>query len=159
MRAQDPGPFNYPIAVFSERRGDGTGWNAYAAHVNRTSGALLSYGVIDIDRGEVLFDIVRLAQGRFLVAGAAGYSQNPTGGSISEDAAPLLAILPATGVAVRRVVIAARPRHNQVRTLIPWQGRWLVGGLQNGPGTHSADADPALLTCDGYLKEQPVPQQ
>jgi hypothetical protein len=118
----------------------------------------LQYRVVDIDRGDVILDVAGLPDGRVLLAGSTGYVQNPTGGSISEDAAPLLAILPATGVAVQRIAIVAGPRHNQVRTLTRWQDHWLVGGLQNGPGTHSADADPALLTCDGYLKEQAVPE-
>ena len=145
--------------VLTERRADGGGWDGFLAQSPAALGSTLQYRVIDIDRGDVILDVAGLPDGRVLLAGSTGYVQNPTGGSISEDAAPLLAILPATGVAAQRVVIAAGPRHNQVRTLIPWQGRWLVGGLQNGPGTHSADADPALLTCDGYLKEQPVPQQ
>jgi len=41
-------------------------------------------------------DIAPLAQGRFLVAGVAGYSQNPTGASISEQTTPLLAVLTLT---------------------------------------------------------------
>jgi hypothetical protein len=142
--------------VFSERRDDGTGWNAYAAHVDRATGALLGYGVIDLDRGEVLFDIVRLARGRFLVAGAAGYSQNPTGGSISEQTTPLLAVLESDGTLGQRIDVVAGARQNQLRSLAPRNGNWLVGGMVNGPGTHSGDGNPAAIVADGFVHETTI---
>lgn len=142
--------------VFSQQRDDGTGWNAYAAHVERTSGALLSYSVLDIDRGEVLFDIAPVDQGGFLVAGTAGYTQNPTGASISEQSAPLLAVLEADGTLRHRIDVAAGARQNQVRSIVAQGDHWVVGGLVNGPGTHSGDADPMLITADGFVREIPI---
>jgi hypothetical protein len=142
--------------VFSERRSDGTGWNAYAAHVDRTSGTLLSYRPIDIDRGEILFDIAPLAQGRFLAAGAAGYSQNPAGAIISEQMTPLLAILDADGTVRQRIDVTAGPRQNQLRALAAHNGNWLLGGMVNGPGTHSGDGDPALIVADGFVRETTI---
>ena len=139
--------------VFSQRLDDGTGWNAYTAHVDRTSGALLGYSVLDLDRGEVLFDVAPLDQGRFLVAGAAGYTQNPTGASISEQATPLLAVLESDGSLRQRIDVAAGARQNQVRSIVARGGNWLIGGLSNGPGTHSGDGNPALITADGFLRE------
>jgi len=139
--------------VFSQRLDDGTGWNAYAAHVDAASGALLRYGVVDVDRGEVLFDIAPLADGRDLVAGTAGYTQNPSGASISEQAAPLLAVLELDGTLRQRIDVAAGARQDQLRSIGARGGTWLVGGLVNGPGTHSGDADPALITADGFVRE------
>jgi hypothetical protein len=57
---------------------------------------------------------------------------------------------------VQRLSLAAGPRHNQLRALAPWGagGSWLLGGMENGPGTHSADGNAALLTSDGYLRER-----
>ena len=115
--------------VFSERRSDGTGWNAYAAHVDLANGALLSYRAIDVDHGEVLFDVAPLGQGRFLVAGAAGYTQNPDGASISETCAPLLAILESDGTLKQRIaVIAGRARTSCVRSphaaTSGWSAAW-----------------------------------
>jgi hypothetical protein len=142
--------------VFSERRDDGTGWNAYAAHVDRANGALLSYRVIDLDRGEVLFDIAPLAQGRFLVAGAAGYSQNPTGASISEQTTPLLAVLESDGTLKQRIDVVAGLRQNQLRSLAARNSNWLVGGMVNGPGTHSGDGNPTLIVADGFVHETTI---
>jgi hypothetical protein len=142
--------------VFSEVRGDGTGWNAYVANVGRVSGTLLSYRVIDLDRGEVLFDIAPLAQGRFLVAGAAGYSQNPAGASISEETSPLLAVLESDGTLKQRIDVVAGARQNHVRSIAARGGNWLVGGMVNGPGTHSGDGNPALIVADGFVNETTV---
>jgi len=142
--------------VFSEMRGDGTGWNAYVAHVGLANGTLLSYRAIDLDRGEVLFDIAPLAQGRFLVAGAAGYSQNPTGASISEQATPLLAVLEPDGSLEQRIDVAAGARQNQLRSLAARNGNWLLGGMVNGPGTHSGDGNPGLIVADGFVHETTI---
>ena len=143
--------------VFSERRPDGGGWNAYAAHVDRASGALRSYRTVDVDAGEILFDIQPLPANRFLVAGAAGYVENPDGASISETAAPFLAVLEADGTLRQRLAFSAGARQNPIRTLEPHGASWLVGGMTNGPGTHSGDGDRSLIRADGYAREITVP--
>lgn len=133
---------------------DGFGWDAYLARLPAGGGAGGSVQVLDFGRGDVILDIAPTADGRLLLAGATGYAQNPAGGSISEDAQPLLALVPAAGGNATRLSAHAGPRHNQVRSLAPWQGRWLIGGFENGPGTHSADADPSKLTADGHLRDR-----
>ena len=99
-------------------------------------------------------EAVEEGDGSIAIAGSTAYVQNPTGGSISESAEPLLAVLPATSGPAKRLPLPAGPRHNQVRTVAAWLHGWVIGGLQNGPGTHSADSDPTLLTCDGFLVAQ-----
>lgn len=132
-----------------------TGWNAYLALVPAGASAASAYRVLDLDLGEVIFDVAQRVDGRLLVVGAAGYGQNPAGASISEQATPLLAQLSADGQLQQRIALTPGPRHNQVRALAPWGGSgWLLGGMENGPGTHSADADLSLLKADGYLREQ-----
>jgi hypothetical protein len=142
--------------VFTVQRDDGGGWDAYVAHVSQASGALSAYKAVDVDRGEILFDIAALPQGRFLVAGAAGYTQNPTGGSVSEQSSPLLAVLESDGTVRNRIALDAGPRQNQVRSLALMGSRWITGGMSNGPGTHSGDGDRALIMADGYARETAV---
>lgn len=134
-----------------------SGWDGQVAFVDADSGALAQQQLIDIDRGDVVFDLAPLGDGRWLLAGSTGYLQNPTGASISEDAAPLLALLPAPGQPPQRLALERGPRHNQARTLAVWSGRWWLGGLHDGPGTHSADADPALLRASGSVKAVSLP--
>ncbi|MBX3588437.1 MAG: hypothetical protein KF796_17540 [Ramlibacter sp.] len=143
--------------VFSEKRGDGSGWNAYAAIVDGAGGALRSYKVLDVDRGDALFDIAPLALRRYVVGGTTGYTQNPDGTSISEDGQPLLAVLEEDGSLRQRVTFPSGARQNQVRSLwLHTNGNWLVGGLVNGPGTHSGDAARSLITADGFVRETSV---
>jgi hypothetical protein len=143
--------------VYSVQRADGGGWNAYWGRIGKTSGALAAYRTVDIDLGEILFDAAPLAQGGWLVAGSAGYTQNPTGASVSEQAAPLLAILENDGTLRQRIAFASGPRQNQLRSLAPLGSHWLVGGMVNGPGTHSGDGDRTLITADGFARETALP--
>ncbi len=142
--------------VFSTQRADGGGWNAYWGRIAKTSGALATYRTVDVELGEILFDSVPLTQGGWLVAGSAGYTQNPTGASVSEQASPLLAILESDGTLRKRVPFAAGPRQNQLRSLAALGSHWIVGGMANGPGTHSGDGDRTLITADGFARETAV---
>ena len=86
----------------------------------------------------------------------AGYyrlQQNPSGASISEAAQPLLVLLNGDGSLAQNLVCVGGARHNQLTTIAPLNGRWLLGGMINGPGTHSGDADRALIVADGFLRE------
>lgn len=134
-------------------RDDGGGWDGFIARVSPGT-ALAQLQPPDFDRGDVILDVAPLDDGRIAIAGSTAYVQNPTGGSISESAEPLLAVLPATLGPGQRLSLPAGLRHNQVRTVSAWLQGWVIGGLQNGPGTHSADSDPTLLTCDGFLEAQ-----
>ncbi|HEY1130851.1 MAG TPA: hypothetical protein VGF12_15710 [Roseateles sp.] len=130
------------------------GWDAYLALVPAGATTAATYRVLDFEAGDVAFDVVRRTDGRLLLAGSTGYTQNPTGASISEESKPLLALLSADGQLQQRITLTPGPRHNQLRALAP-RGDigWLTGGMENGPGTHSADSNAALLVSDGYLRE------
>lgn len=138
--------------VFTQQRDDGSGWDGFVADVDGVTGALRFYRVIDVDRGDALFDVLATGGG-FLVGGTTGYTQNPTGASISEQSTPLLLRLQDNGTVVERVAVAAGARQNQVRSLALLGNDWLVGSLMNGPGTHSGDADPGLISADGSARE------
>jgi len=138
--------------VFSEVRSDGTGWDAFTAQIGR-GGEPGPYSVVDVDRGDVLFDIAALPSGRYIALGTTGYTQNPTGASISETAQPLLALLNSDGSLAQNLGFASGPRQNQLSTLASLEGHWVIGGMVNGPGTHSGDTQRELIVADGFLKE------
>ena len=140
--------------VLSELRSDGSGWDAFAAFVGQ-DGAPGPYSVVDVDRGDVLFDVAALPDGRYLALGTTGYVQNPSGASISEAAQPLLVILNSGGSLARNLGYMGGARHNQLTSIASLNGHWLLGGMINGPGTHSGDADPKLIVADGFLREGP----
>jgi hypothetical protein len=139
--------------VLSEVRPDGTGWNAFTALIGG-DGTADPYSVIDVDRGDVLFDVAALPSGRYLALGTTGYVQNPTGASISEAAQPMLVLLNADGTLAQNLGFSGGARHNQLTTIVSLNGRWLLGGMMNGPGTHSGDNQRELIVADGFLREQ-----
>jgi hypothetical protein len=101
--------------------------------------------VVDIDRGDVLFDVAALPSGRYLALGTTGHIQNPDGASISEAAQPLLVLLNTDGSVAQNLGYIGGARHNQLTTIASLNGRWLLGGMINGPGTHSGDAHRELI--------------
>jgi len=147
-----PAGFALVGRVLTEVRPDGGGWNAFTALVGR-DGAAGPYHVIDVDRGDILFDVAALSSGRYLALGTTGYTQNPSGESISEAAQPLLLLLNSDGSVAQNLGYTGGPRHNQLTTIAPVNGGWILGGMVNGPGTHSADADRSLIVADGFLKQ------
>ena len=147
-----PGGFILVGRVLSEVRSDGSGWNAFTALVGH-DGIPGSYSVVDVDRGDVLFDVAALPSGRYLALGTTGYIQNPSGASISEAAQPLLVLLNTDGSLAQNLGYSGGARHNQLTTISPLNGRWILGGMMNGPGTHSGDADRELIVADGFLRE------
>lgn len=151
MRATGDG-FSFVGRVRTEVRPDGGGWDAFVARV-AANGSLASYKVVDVDRGDILFDIAALPGGRYFALGTSGYVQNPSGASISEETQPLLLLLGGDGSIARQIPVADGPRQDQLRTIESLAGRWLVGGMRNGPGTHSGDGDARLIAADGFLIE------
>ena len=147
-----PGGFALVGRVLSEVRSDGSGWDAFTALVGR-DGTPGPYSVVDVNQGDVLFDVAALPSGRYLALGTTGYTQNPSGASISEAAQPLLVLLNSDGSLAQNLGYTGGARHNQLTTIISLNGRWLLGGMTNGPGTHSGDADRALIVADGFLRE------
>jgi len=99
------------------------------------------------------FDAAPLPSGRYLALGTTSYTQNPSGASISESAQPLLVLLNSDGSPAQNLAYTGGPRHNQLTTIAPLNGGWLLGGMVNGPGTHSGDADPGLIVADGFVRQ------
>jgi hypothetical protein len=149
-----PGGFALVGRLRSAQRPDGSGWDAFMVRVG-SDGSAGALQLIDVDRGDVLFDIAALPEGGYAAVGSTGYWQNPSGASISEEAAPLLVKLSASGALQQRITVTAGPRQNQLRALLRHNGSWLMAGLRDGPGTHSGDLDPALIRADGFVRRAP----
>ena len=130
----------------------GTGFDALVARLDGKTGAL-EVRELDVQQSDLAFDAAPLNDGSWLVTGASGWQQNPNGASVSEASQAFLSKLPASG-AVSQIALPMGPRHNEGRTLWPLgAGRWLVGGMSDGPGTHSGDEDAARIRASGFLRE------
>ncbi|MCG5055304.1 MAG: hypothetical protein KA712_20260 [Myxococcales bacterium] len=133
----------------------GTGHDVLLARIDGGSGAVQSWR-IDLDRGDIAFGVVPLDTTRFVIVGAQGYTQNPQGASVSEAATGFARVWSPTAGLGASLPVPSGPRHNQTRLALPLAGgRLLLGGMIDGPGTHSADGDIGKLRADGYLVTGP----
>jgi hypothetical protein len=133
---------------------DGHGWDGFLVHLVDAEAAPRLRARVDLERGAVLSDVAAHGEAGWLVAGRSGYWQNPRGASISEEGTSELLILDGPGNVTRRLELAQGPRHNGALSIAPapgHAGHFYAGGLANGPGSHSADGDPALLQADGWV--------
>lgn len=134
-------------------------WSGLAAWLDG-AGKLQRQALLRVEQDSVLFDIAALPGGRTLVAGGTGYRQNPVGASISDHGAPLVAVLGPDGRLAERIALPTGAGQNPVLSLARAHApghRWWVAGMRHGPGTHTADSDPALLRADGFVREVAVP--
>ena len=134
----------------------GTGFDALVARVDGSTGSV-EVRELDVDRSDLAFDAALLEDDVWLVAGVSGYDQNPHGASISEASVAFVQLVPKTGAATALATPNGK-RHNEARTLTQrLDGTWLVGGMHDGPGTHSADGDPSQLTAWGFVGALTMP--
>ena len=114
----------------------GTGFDAFVAHVDGAGKPTVRS-----------FDV---SDGSLVVVGTSGYSQNPHGASISEEGQSFARVLRPDG-ATATIDVPSGPRHNEARFAVAEpDGALVLGGMSDGPGTHSADGDPALLRASGW---------
>jgi hypothetical protein len=134
----------------SERwNAEGTGFDALVAHVDAAGTA--NVRTFDVALGDIAFDVLEQSDGSLIVVGASGYSQNPHGASVSEAANAFARVLRPDGT-TRAISVPTSARHNQGRCVLPGQnGKFVLGGMLDGPGTHSADGDPSLLRAKGWF--------
>lgn len=134
--------------------GDAGGWDALLAHV--TDDGTVSLRTIDVDAADILFDVDELPDGRTIAVGGTGYTKNPKGDSISETCSLLALVIDKD--TQTRLPLPSPPRHNHLRTLLlPGGPEVWVGGMANGPGTHSGDGDPSLIRADPFAASLTLP--
>ncbi len=143
----------YALGRTERWNAEGTGFDGLVAHVGIDGS--VSTRTVDVERSDIVFDVAPVKEG-LLVVGASGYWQNPNGASISEESHVFARLLRADGTSeVAPLDLAlGGPRHNEARFLVPGRspGEWIVGGMLDGPGTHSADSDAALRRATGFVK-------
>jgi hypothetical protein len=132
---------------------DPAGWDGLIARV--TDDGAVSARAVDAGGGDILFDADLLSDGRTVAVGGTGYTDNPSGGSISEACSLLALVL--TDDAQTGLQLPRLPRHNHLRTLLVTGASLWVAGMSDGPGTHSGDGDPSAIRADPFAAALAIP--
>lgn len=133
--------------------GDPGGWDGLLAQVDAAGNA--SARTLDVAAGDILFDADVVSAGRTVAVGGTGYTDNPSGASISEACALLALVVTEQGQAT--LALPSLPRNNHLRTLLVDGASLWVAGMTDGPGTHSGDGDPAAIRADPFVAALALP--
>ncbi len=131
----------------------GNFWDGFISKLKASSGEIEYATLLDIQSGDIIYDLAELASGNLLAVGATNWTQNTQGYSVSENSEKLAALLDVNGQFIERLEITNGARHNQLRSVTSLDNdRLLMSGFENGPGTHSGDADKTLVRADGFIQ-------
>ncbi|HZJ52540.1 MAG TPA: hypothetical protein VFD38_00240 [Myxococcaceae bacterium] len=125
-----------------------TSWDAWVQSFEASTGQARGEHLVDVQGGDIFWDLGALADGSILAVGSTGYTQNPNGLSVSDARDDLAVILGQNGAIGGRVSLPAGPvgRGNEVTSVRVIDGWVMFAGLKNGPGTHAQVFSDAFLS-------------
>ncbi|HEY3253937.1 MAG TPA: hypothetical protein VGJ91_08325 [Polyangiaceae bacterium] len=129
---------------------DNTAWDALLS-VTTAAGDRTNTVTLALQASSILLGVDARPSGGFVVAGSDGWSQNPDGLSILSNGQKLLLELPALADPPIRVDLAPGPRHNELHGVIATTDGIAFSGHEDGPLTHSGDADATEIHATGVL--------
>ena len=131
------------------RTGSGPGsWDGWIQSFDTSTGQAIADVGIDIQAGDMFWDLAPLDDGSVIAVGSTNYTQNPSGLSVSDARDDLAVIVGPGGDVRRRVSLPAGPtgRGNEVTSVRIVAGRAMFAGVKNAPGTHAAVFSDAFLS-------------
>lgn len=129
---------------------DNTAWDALLC-VTTAAGDATDALTLELVASSILLGVDARPGGGFVVAGSDGWSQNPDGLSILSFGQKLLLEVPALDQPPVRVELAAGPRHNELHAVTATTAGVAFAGHEDGPLTHSGDADASEIHATGVL--------
>jgi hypothetical protein len=133
--------------------GEPGAWDAWMQSLDAATGHALSERLIDVQAGDMFWELASLGEGSVLGVGSSNYTQNPGGLSVS-DARDDLAVVVGLDRAVRKQIpLPPGPagRGNEVTSVRVIEGRWgMFAGLKNAPGTHAQVFSDAFLSLQAF---------
>jgi len=128
-------------------------WDAWVQKFDAVTGALRREQLVDVQQGDMFWDLAPLPGGALLAGGSTSYTQNPGGLSVSDARDDLGVVLGQDGTVRGRVTLPPGPagRGNEVTSVRVIDGWGMFAGLKNGPGTHAA------VFSDAFLSLRPLP--
>ena len=124
-------------------------WDAWTQAFDASTGQASAERVLDVQSGDMFWDLAALGDGTILGVGSTNYTQNPAGLSVSDARDDLAVIVGADGAIRKRLTLPAGPagRGNEVTSVRVIEGRWgMFAGVKNAPGTHAQVFSDAFLS-------------
>lgn len=115
-------------------------WDAWILCADAQTGAVQYDRAVDVQQGDAFWDAAPAPGGGVIAVGSTGYTQNPSGLSVSDRRMGLAVLLDAGGLVVRQLAL---PRGDGTRgdeavfVNVGDAGRLVVAGMLDGPGTHA----------------------
>lgn len=145
-----------------ERGRDNSEWHM-SLHTLDAQGGPAHSRIVDLPGNGIAQTVAFTATGALLVGGTADWLQNPSGISLYRQGSPFLLQLDLDsdgqpGEPQQRDDLLPRTSgHAELRTLAVGSGSLWLGGLENGPLTHTGDNDLSLIRADGWRARRPRP--
>src|SRR4051812_1529494 len=127
-------------------------WDAWLLSSQAATGAVHYERNIDVQNGDMFWDVAALGDGRLLAVGSTNYTHNPVGLSVSDARDPLALVLDSSGAVQRRVTLPSGPanRGNEAMSVhLDDRNQIAISGVQNAPGTHAEVFSDAFLVVRG----------
>jgi hypothetical protein len=130
-----------------------TGWDGWLQSFDASTGHATAERYVDVQGGDMFWDLAPLDDGSVLCVGSTNYTQNPSGLSVSDARDDLAVIVGPDGVVRARVELPAglAGRGNEVTSVRVIEGGATFAGVKNAPGTH------AEVFSDAFLSLRPMP--
>ena len=128
------------------------GWDAWMLSANAGTGAVSFERTIDVEHGDMFWDVVALPGPQLVAVGSTNYSQNPSGLSVSDERDALAVVLDPAGGIVERLAMPhgdAGRGNEAISVQVAADGRLVIAGMLDGPGTH------AEVRSNGFLDVRP----
>jgi hypothetical protein len=129
--------------------GDPEAWDAWVQSFDATTGQVMSERLVDVQAGDMFWDVASLGEGSVLGVGSTNYTQNPSGLSVSDVRDDLAVVVAPDGAVRKRLTLPAGPagRGNEVTSVRVIEGNWgMFAGVKDAPGTHAQVFSDAFLS-------------
>ncbi|MBX7196595.1 MAG: hypothetical protein K1X94_31370 [Sandaracinaceae bacterium] len=128
---------------------DNTELHAMIARLSRDGVPLRTHTFDGVD--SALAQTAAYDGGALYVGGTEGWLQNPSGRSLFTPGHPFLVRIEGGNVQRLHGFLPPTTGHAELRAVGVGKGTLLLGGHENGPITHTADADRSLVRSDAWF--------
>lgn len=123
-------------------------WDAWLLTADAANGNVKFETQIDVEAGDMFWDVNPLHDGGALAVGSKAYTQNPSGLSVSDARLAAAVVIDGQGNVTKEIILPQGPPERGSEAMfvkLMGKGNVLFAGVHNAPGTH------AEVYCDGFI--------